>query len=111
MIKIRAPIWSDISGHSGASGGRFRLDFGTIWGAISGFLSRDAKLAKIAPRHSESMIFRGSAGPKTRPKWIPKYHPAATWLQERLGSLPGSIFKHFGSHFGAPKSVEKRYQK
>ena len=47
------------------------------------------------------MIFRGSGGPKMRPKWIPKYHPAATWLQERLGSLPGSIFKHLGAHFGA----------
>ena len=34
----------------------------------------------------------------------------ATWLQERHGSLPGSIFKHFGGHFGVPKSIEKRYQ-
>ena len=67
-------------------------------------------LLKIAPRHSESKIFRGSGGPKMSPKWDPKQHPAATWLQERLGSLPGSIFKHFGVHFGAPKSVEKRYQ-
>ena len=66
-------------------------------------------LQKIAPRHSESTIFRGSGGPNMSPKWDPKSLPAATWLQERLGSLPGSIFKHFGVHFGAPKSVEKRY--
>ena len=53
-----------VSGHSGASGGRFRLDFGTFWGAISGSRARDAKLAKIAPRHSESMIFGVPRGPK-----------------------------------------------
>ena len=29
-------------------------------------------LQKVAPRHSESMIFRGLGGPKMRPKWIPK---------------------------------------
>ena len=63
-------------------------------------------LQKVAPRHSESTIFRGSGGPKMSPKKVPKSHPAGTWLQERLGSLPGSIFKHFGIHFGAPKSVD-----
>ena len=99
MIKIRAPIWSDIFGHSGASGGRFRLDFGTIWGAISGSRARDAKLAKIAPRHSESMIFGVPRGPKKDQKWLRNQLPAATWLQERLGSLWGSILVQFGVHF------------
>ena len=102
MIKIRAPIWSDISGHSGASGGRFRLDFGTIWGAISGSRARDAKLAKIAPRHSESMIFGVPRGPKKDQKWLRNQLPAATWLQERLGGLWGSISGHFGIHFELP---------
>ena len=102
MIKIRAPIWSDISGHSGASGGRFRLDFGIIWGAISGSRARDAKLAKIAPRHSESTIFGVPGGPKKGPKWLRNQLPAATWLQERLGGLWGSILVHFGVHFEVP---------
>ena len=102
MIKIRAPIWSDISGHSGASGGRFRLDFGTIWGAISGSRARDAKLAKIAPRHSESMIFGVPRGPKKDQKWLRNQLPAATWLQERLGGLWGSMLVHFGVHFEVP---------
>ena len=102
MIKIRAPIWSDIFGHSGASGGRFRLDFGTIWGAISGSRARDAKLAKIAPRHSESMIFGVPRGPKKDQKWLRNQLPAATWLQERLGGLWGSILVHFGVHFEVP---------
>ena len=102
MIKIRAPIWSDISGHSGASGGRFRLDLGTIWGAISGSRARDAKLAKIAPRHSESMIFGVPRGPKKDQKWLRNQLPAATWLQERLGGLWGSILVHFGVHFEVP---------
>ena len=102
MIKIRAPIWSDISGHSGASGGRFRLDFGTIWGAISGSRARDAKLAKIAPRHSESMIFGVPRGPKKDQKWLRNQLPAATWLQERLGGLWGSILVHFCDHFELP---------
>ena len=88
--------------HSGASGGRFRLDFGTIWGAISGSRARDAKLAKIAPRHSESMIFRVPRGPKKDQKWLRNQLPAATWLQERLGGLWGSIWVHFGVHFEVP---------
>ena len=102
MIKIRAPIWSDIFGHSGASGGRFRLDFGTIWGAISGSRARGAKLAKIAPRHSESMIFGVPRGPKKDQKWLRNQLPAATWLQERLGGLWGSMLVHFGVHFDLP---------
>ena len=107
MIKIRAPIWSDISGHSGASGGRFRLDFGTIWGAISGFLSRDAKLAKIAPRHSESMIFEVPRGPKKNQTLIRNQLPAATWLQERLEGLWGSILSYFEADFwGSIRSDE-----
>ena len=102
MIKIRAPIWSDIFGHSGASGGRFRLDFGIIWGAVSGFRARDAKLANIAPRHSESTIFGVPSGTKKDQKWLRNQLPAATWLQERLGGLWGSILVHFGVHFEVP---------
>ena len=98
MIKIRAPIWSDISGHSGASGDRFRLDLGIIWGAISGSRARDAKLAKIAPRHSESMIFGVPRGPKKDQKWLRNQLPAATWLQERLELDFGA----FGIHFELP---------
>ena len=41
-----------------------RLDVGLIWGAISGSRARDAKVAKIAPRHSESTIFKVPRGPK-----------------------------------------------
>ena len=33
------------------------------------------------------------------PKWLRKQLPAATWLQERLGSLWGSILEHFEGHF------------
>ena len=36
------------------------------------------------------------------PKWLRKQLPAATWLQERLGSLWGSILDHFGVHFELP---------
>ena len=49
----------------GSFGARF---WGPFWapGRVMPFLQ------KIAPRHSESMIFRGSGGPKMRPKFIPK---------------------------------------
>ena len=36
------------------------------------------------------------------PKWLRKQLPATTWLQERLGSLWGSILDHFGVHFELP---------
>ena len=85
LIKIRAPIWSYMFGHSGASGGRFRLDFGTI-----------------SPRHSESTIFGVPRGPKKEQKWLRNQLPAATWLQERLGGLWGSILVHFVIHFEVP---------
>ena len=78
-------------GYSGASGGRFKLDFGAIWGTISGSRTRDAKLVKIAPRHSESTIFGVPGGPKKGPKWLRNQLPAATWLQEHLVGLRGSI--------------------
>ena len=102
MIKIRAPIWSDIFGHSGASGGRFRARFWDHLGAISSSRARDAKLIKIAPRHSESMIFGVPRGPKKDQKWLRNQLPAATWLQERLGGLWGSMLVHFGVHFELP---------
>ena len=44
---------------------------------------------KIAPRYSESTIFR------VQPKWL----PAATRLQERLGRLLGSILARFWPPF------------
>ena len=78
------------------------FDFGTIWGAISSSQARDAKLAKIAPRHSESMIFGVPRGPKKDQKWLRNQLPAATWLQERLGGLWGVILVHFGVHFEVP---------
>ena len=36
------------------------------------------------------------------PKWLRNQLPAATWLQERLGGLWGSILVHFGVHFEVP---------
>ena len=110
MINNRAPIWSDIFGHSVASGGCFRLDVGHIWGAISGSRARDAKLAKIAPRHSESMIFGVPRGPKKDQKWLRNQLPAATWLQERLGGLWGSLLGHFGVHFELPNRAKNGSQ-
>ena len=54
--------------------------FGGLWGSFGARFGAPfwapgrvmPFLQKIAPRHSESMIFRGSGGPKMRPKWIPK---------------------------------------
>ena len=54
---------------------------------------------KIAPRYSESTIFRGSRGPKMSQEWRPKLLPAATRLQERLGRLLGSICARFSPPF------------
>ena len=59
-------------GYLEASGGRLGLDFGVILGSILGSRARHAIFAEIPPRHSESTIFRGSGGPKVRPKWNPK---------------------------------------
>ena len=101
MIKIRAPIWSDISGHSGASGGRFRLDFGTIWGAISGSRARDAKLAKIAPRHSESMIFGVPRGPKKDQKWSADLARSFGHLEASGGRLGLDVVVILGSILGS----------
>ena len=75
---------------------------GSFGGAISGSRARDAKLAKIAPRHSESTIFGVPRGPKKDQTWLRNQLPAATWLQERLGGLWGSILVHFGVHFEVP---------
>ena len=92
-------MWSDVSGHSGASGGRFRLDVGTIWGAISSSRARDAKLAKIAPRHSESMTFGVPRGPQKGPKMALKptfsgnLAPRASW--EPLGLDVGAFWGPF----------------
>ena len=52
--------------------GSFGARFGSFWapfwapGRVMPFLQ------KIAPRHSESTIFRGSGGPNMSPKWDPK---------------------------------------
>ena len=48
------------------------------------------------------MIFGVPGGPKKGPKWLRNQLPAATWLQERLGGLWGSILVHFGVHFEVP---------
>ena len=47
-----------------ASGGRFRLDVGFIWGVILVFWSRYAISANIAPRLGESTIFGFPGDPK-----------------------------------------------
>ena len=52
---------------------------------------------KMAPRYSESMIFRERS--KNEPKWRPKWLPAATRLQECLGRLLGSILARFWPPF------------
>ena len=54
--------------------------FGGVWGSIWGSFWAPfwapgrvmPFLLKVAPRHSESTIFRGSGGPKMSPKWDPK---------------------------------------
>ena len=43
-------------------------------------------------------------------KWFRNQLPAATWLQERLGGLLGSIFEHLGALFEIPKSIGKQYR-
>ena len=48
------------------------------------------------------MIFGVPRGPKKDQKWFRNQLPAATWLQERLGGLWGSILVHFGVHFEVP---------
>ena len=49
---------------------------GSIWGSFGAPFWAPGRvmpfLRKIAPRHSESAIFRGSGGPKMSPKWVPK---------------------------------------
>ena len=50
--------------------------WGSIWGSFWAPFWAPGRvmpfLLKIAPRHSESTIFRGSGGPKMNPKWVPK---------------------------------------
>ena len=54
--------------------------FGGLWGSIWGSFWAPfwapgrvmPFLQKVAPRHSESTIYRGSGGPKMSPKWSPK---------------------------------------
>ena len=48
------------------------------------------------------MIFGVPRGPKKDQKWLRNQLPAATWLQERLGGLWGSMLVHFGVHFELP---------
>ena len=99
MINIRAPIWIDIFGHSGASGGRFRLAFEPIWGAISGSRARDAKLANNSTAPQREHDFRGPAGSKKGPKMAPKptsggnLAPRASW--EPLGLDVGAVWGPF----------------
>ena len=70
---------------------------GSFWGRFWAPGRHTRFLRKLAPRYSESTIFEVPGGSKKRPKWLRKQLPAATWLQERLGSLWGSILDHLGS--------------
>ena len=45
--------------------------------------------------------FHGSGGSEKRQKRVWKQCAAGGVLQERLGRLLGSIFEHFGIHFGS----------
>ena len=56
------------------------------------------------------MIFEVPGGPKSNQKRVRKPCATESVLQERLGSLSGSILEHFGFHFGSPnrlKSIPK----
>ena len=83
-----------------ASGGAFGHDFELILGSMLGSRAPYAIFAKIS--HSESTISEVPGGSKKMPKWLRKQLPATTWLQERLGSLWGSILNNFGVHFELP---------
>ena len=85
-----------------ASGGAFGFDFGLILGSILGSRAPYAIFAKSSTAPQREHDFRGSGGSKKRPKLFRKQLPATTWLQERLGSLWGSILDHFGAHFELP---------
>ena len=52
------------------------------------------------------MIFEVPGGPKTTPKELPKQLPAASWLQEGLGRVSGSILEHFPLHVGSPNRLK-----
>ena len=75
---------------------------GSFWGRFGAPGRHTQFLRKLAPRHSESTIFEVPGGSKKRPKWFRKQLPAATWLQEHLVGLRGSILDHFGVHFEFP---------
>ena len=46
------------------------------------------------------MFFEAPGAPKSVQKWVRKRLAAATWLQERLGGLSGSILEPFWAHVG-----------
>ena len=96
-VYLEVSFWL-FGGLWGSFGARFGGHFGLHFG-LPGASCHVCK--KLAPRHSESTIFRCSGGPKMSQKWN---HPAATWLQERLGSLPGYTA-------GIPSVVEAHHWK
>ena len=95
-----------------ASGGAFGLDFGLILGSILGSRAPYAFFAKISTAPQREHDFRGSGGGSTKmPNWLRKQLPATTWLQERLGSLWGSMLVHFGVHFELPNRPKNATEK
>ena len=85
--------------HLGASRGRFRFDFGPIWGSSLGARARDAKLAANSNAPRREHYFRGPRRPRKSTKllWKPassgNLTPRASW------GLWSSMLEHFRTHF------------
>ena len=86
---------------SGRLWGSFGARFWAHFHIIFGLLRPEAGFLKIVLPLQREHDFRGSGGLKKSPKWLRKQLPAATWLQERLGGLWGSILSNLEAQFGA----------
>ena len=90
------PFWRRLQTPSGTSGEAFGLDFGGDFGVDFGPPGATGHFCKKWHRATARAIFlvvRGGA--KIDQKWRPKWLPAATRLQERLGRRPGTIVARF----------------
>ena len=88
---------------------------GIVWGSILGSFWAPfwapgrvmPFLQKIAPRHSESMIFTGSGGPKMRPKWIPNAPHRVPWRSPSDHRAPKAVLACFLGSSSTPQNRPK----
>ena len=103
------PFWRRLQTPSGTSGEAFGLDFGGDFGVDLGPPGATGHFCKKwhrATARARFLVVRG-IGQKWRPKWL----PAATRLQERLGRLLGSMLARFWPLFLSLKSSWKAFEK